>query len=272
MSDSKLTISEVNQIYNKLKSISGFDFENYAFSFKMRKIISLMKAENVFTVGDFIYRLQNSENTVSEFVKSLFVPQSELFRDAELWNYLHEKNFPKLLLKESVKIHIPYCTAGEELYSLMYFLGLYKSTHVSVLVSHPLPENEGIIKNRIFLQKDLKACLKNIEMLDYIRNTEDVFTERTNYFKFNHFYRGNVDFKCEIPENQQYISEFDMVLFRNRLIYYNENLQEDILRKVNVSLNKGGFLIVGEKEISGKFSGKFKKMKSNLSVYKKKMF
>ncbi len=272
MLDLKLSVSEVNQIYAELNSVSGFDFGNYAFSFKMRKIILLMHSLKILTVEDLIFRLQNSQHIVSEFVKSMFVSYSEMFRDAEIWNYLQEKILSKLLLKKEVKIHIPYCVTGEELYSLMLLLGLYQSTHVSILVSHPLSENEEIIKNRIFTQKDLKACQKNIEFLDFIKNTEDIFVGHTNQMRINHFFRGELNFEhCDIL-SQQHIAEFDLVLFRNRLIYYNEDLQTEVLRKISGSLNKGGLLIIGEKETLGQMSGKYKKLKSNLSVYKKKIF
>jgi len=272
MLDLKLSISEVNQIYNELNSISGFDFKDYAFSFKMRKIMSLMNAANIFSVDDFIYRLHNSENAVIEFVKSLFVAHSELFRNAEFWDYLQEKILAKLLLKNEVKIHIPYCVNGEELYTLIYFLGFYKSDKISIFVSHPLKENEKIIKERIFTEKDLKACRKNIELLRSVRNTEDVFLGHTNQLKINHYYRGKIIFENIITKKQQHISEFDLVLFRNRMIYYKEILKEEILKKIYASLKKGGFLIIGEKETLGNMSGKFKKLQTNLSAYKKKIF
>ncbi|MCD6556073.1 MAG: hypothetical protein J7K64_02655 [Bacteroidales bacterium] len=272
MHDLKLSVSEVNQIYKELNSVSGFDFSNYAFSFKMRKIILLMHSLKILNIEDFIFRLQNSQHTVSEFVKSMFVSYSEMFRDAEMWNYLQEKIFSKLLLKKEVKIHIPYCVTGEELYSLMFFSGLYKSTHISILVSHPLSENEELIKNRIFTQKDLKACQKNIEILDFVKNTEDVFAGHTNQMRVNHIYRGELNFEYCNVLNQQHIAEFDLVLFRNRLIYYNDDLQTEVLRKISGSMNKGGLLIIGEKETLGQMSGKYKNLKSNLSVYKKRIF
>ncbi len=272
MLDIKLSVSEVNQIYNELNTIFDVDIENYAFSFKIRKVVSLMQKENILTAGDFIYLIQHSESAKSEFIKSLFVPQSELFRDAELWNYLQEKVFPKLLLKKEVKIHIPYCIKGNELYSLMFFLGLYPPSSVSITISHPFSENEKIIKNRFFTQKDLKFCQKNIEILKFVKNTENVFRGEKNQLKINHSFGGEVIFEHSIIEQQQHISEFDMVLFRNNLIYYNADLQETVLKKISASLKKGGLLIIGARETLGQLSGKFKKLKSNLSVYRKKIF
>jgi len=272
MLDIKLSVSEVNRIYNELNTLFDVDISHYAFSFKMRKIILLMQSENIFSVEDFIYHIRHSGSAKSEFIKSLFVSQSELFRDAELWNFLYKKNLLKLLSKKEVKIHIPYCITGEELYTLMFFSGLYQSAHISILVSHPFPENKGIISNRIFTLKDLKVCQKNIEILKFVMNTEDVFIGHANQLKINHFYGGDVLFEHNVIENQQHISEFDMVLYRNQLIYYNEEMQETVLRKLSASLKNGGLLIIGEKETLGQVSGKFKKVKSDLSVYKKRIF
>ena len=63
-----------------------------------------------------------------------------------------------------------------------------------------------------------------------------------------------------------------MVFFRNRLIYYNDVLQEDVLNKISASLKKGGYLIIGERETLGHLSGKFKQIQSGLSIYKKRIF
>ena len=271
MHDLKLTVSDVNHIYNELSSVSEFDFNDYAFSFKKSIILKYMSLNNIPVADDFIFKLNNSASFVSEFIKTIFVPQTEMFRDPELWNYMQEKTFPKLLLKKEVNIHIPVCITGEEINSLMFFLGLYKSTHVTITVSYPLKEHEEQIKNRIFTQKDIKACEKNIELLKNILNPEDVFSGHSNQMKINHFYRGQMRFEqCDI-RNQQNISEFDLILFRNRLIYYNEYLQDEILKKIIGSLKKGGLLILGERETLGQFSGKFKKINSNLSIYKKRI-
>ncbi|NOZ34135.1 MAG: hypothetical protein GXO80_02420 [Chlorobi bacterium] len=272
MSEFKISVSDVNQVYSEIKSLANFDFIDYAFSFKRRRIILFMKTQKVLNVDDLIYRFNQSEKIVSDFIKFCFVPQTELFRDAELWNYLNEKVFPKLLFKKEVNIHIPYCTGGEEVYSLMFFLGLFQSASVIVTVSHPLFENENLIRNRNFTQQDLKKCVKNIELLNNVLNLEDVFIGHTNQMRINHFYRGKVNFIKEKITNQQYVSEFDLVLFRNRLIYFNENLQSTVLHKLSASIKKGGYLILGDKEILGQMSGKFKRTAANLSVYKKRIF
>lgn len=272
MFDIKLTETDINHVINELKSISDFDFVDYAFSFKMRKIVDFMKSGNILTVDEFVYRLNKSENLTSEFAGSFFIPQSELFRDPELWNYLQEKTFPKLLLKKEVKIHLPVCIGGEDLYSLIIFLGMFPSKHVSVSVSYPLERNENEIKNRTFGIKDLKACQKNIELLNHIKNTEDVFIGHSNNMIINHSFKGEILFEMKYITEQQHISEFDLVLFRNRMIYYNDDLQNEVLKNINASLNKGGLLVIGEKELLGKLSGKFKKLKTDLSIYKKKIF
>ncbi len=272
MPELKLSVSEVNRVCVEIKNLSEFDFQDYAFSFKMRRIILFMANQKIPDIENLIYRFNQSVNFVSDFLRFFFIPQTELFRDTELWNYLSVKIFPKLVLKKDVTIHIPYCIGGEEIYSLMFFLGLFKSTAVTILISHPLSENEGNIKNRTFNQTDLKKCAKNIELLNSVLNPEDIFIGQTNQLKINHYFRGKIKFVKEAVTKQHYVSEFDLVLFRNRLIYYNEDLQNIVLQKISASIKKGGLLVLGEKETLGQLSGKFKKPVPNLSVYKKRIF
>ncbi len=272
MQDKKFSVSDINHIYNELSDISGIDFSEYAFSFKMHRVLLFAENFNIPTLDDFVYKLNDSEVLASEFLKFIFVPQSEFFRDADFWNYLQSKLLPKLLLKKEVFVHFPECVGGEDFYSFMFFAGLFRSSHISVTVSFPVSDFENKIKSEVFEAKKIKACLKNIEALSGIRNPEDVFFGKENMFKINHLFRGNIFFECCDILKQQHISKFDLVMFRNRMIYYDKNMQDKVLKKVSVSLKKNGILVIGEKEKLNNSAGKFKHLQSNLSVYKKRFF
>ena len=45
---------------------------------------------------------------------------------------------------------------------------------------------------------------------------------------------------------------FDLVLCRNVLIYFSEELQDRVIDKLSTSLDKGGYLVLGGSELLGR--------------------
>ncbi|NPA67287.1 MAG: hypothetical protein GXO50_01630 [Chlorobi bacterium] len=270
MPEPYLTISDVTRIYNELKDVTSYDFTKYRFSFKMRRAQIFMQKNNINNVNDLIFKLNQSKTFALNFSDNLFVPQTELFRDTDTWNYLNQKLLPKLTSKSNPVIHIPYCVFGKELYSLIYFLGMFKSEHINIIVSVTDKKNIEIIKNGIFSVKDIKACEKNTEQLDGNLNIKRVFYPHNKNYKLRHSFKGRIIFEEFDFFKHPGISEFDMVLFRNRLIYYNEDMQKDILKITGNSVKKGGYLILGEREIKDVFSGRFKRIYSKSAIFKKR--
>ena len=62
----------------------------------------------------------------------------------------------------------------------------------------------------------------------------------------------------------------DLVCCRNVLIYFDSNLQEQVLSILHGALNPCGFLVLGESESVGKLSAVFETLESKGVVYVKK--
>ena len=67
------------------------------------------------------------------------------------------------------------------------------------------------------------------------------------------------------------LSSFDLVLCRNVMIYFNQNLQNDVLKKFHESLFKYGYLAIGSKEslIWCDYANRFIVVNNEEKVYKK---
>lgn len=66
-------------------------------------------------------------------------------------------------------------------------------------------------------------------------------------------------------------NKFDIILCRNVMIYFNQNLQNDVLKKLHSSLFKYGYLAIGSKEslIWCEIANKFIVASNEEKVYKK---
>ncbi|MCF6365020.1 MAG: hypothetical protein L3J35_02350 [Bacteroidales bacterium] len=273
LSDINLNKTEIKHILKEVKCISGFDFSEYAHSFIKRITEQFMISNNIFSDVDLIYRINKSEGFVGQFLEAVFVPQTELFRDAEMWNFLQEKIIPKLVSKKEFKIHLPYSKGGEELYSLLYILNKFDSSNIKINVTAVTDKHLKVIKKGEFSPKQTKSSVKNIELLKSAVDSDEIFTETNNKFSVKHNFIGEITFEtCEFFKGR-YISEFDLILFRNSMIYFNSALKEKSIKTIIRSLKKGAYLIIGEKETTGaESSKKLKRVDKNVSIYKKKSF
>lgn len=273
MSDINLKPTELLHILKEVKCITGFDFSEYANSFIKRRTELLMYANKITSEADLIYRINQSEGFAGQFLETIFIPQSELFRDAEMWNYLESKILTKLIGKKELNIHLPYSTSSEELFSLLFILSKFDTTKVKITVTAVTDKHLSLIKKGEFNAVHVKASVKNLELLDSAIDSDDIFSENKKLISVKHNFEGNIIYEtCDFLKGD-YFSEFDLIFFRNSMLYFNAELKEKMLKTVIRSLKKGAFLFIGEKETIGNESGKkIKQVVRNLSIYKKKTF
>jgi chemotaxis methyl-accepting protein methylase len=98
---------------------------------------------------------------------------------------------------------------------------------------------------------------------DYYRKSNDQAIRDTSLIKNVHFIKQNINFDNS-PQ------DIKLILFRNQLIYFTQNLHDKTLKVFSDSLITGGHLILGVKEQIGLLSAKyFKLINEAESVYKK---
>jgi chemotaxis protein methyltransferase CheR len=74
------------------------------------------------------------------------------------------------------------------------------------------------------------------------------FTRAGDRYVVNDMVRSLVKFRYHDIVTGNTISDMDLVMCRNLLIYFQKGLQERILCKLHTALNPGGFLIMGNTE------------------------
>ena len=81
----------------------------------------------------------------------------------------------------------------------------------------------------------------------------------------------------DIIDNSSYVppesifGDFDMVLCRNVLIYFNTAYQDKIFDKLYRSLTRHGYLVLGEAEIpSPKYERCFRRVNDSCHIYQKR--
>ena len=121
--------------------------------------------------------------------------------------------------------------------------------------------------------------LKNMELNEknYIRfqgsgsSLKDYYREDNGNAVFNRDLLANVSFRKHDLVLGEVFNKFDLVLCRNVMIYFNQNLQNEVLKKFHEGLFKYGYLAIGSKEslIWCDYANRFIVVNNEEKIYKK---
>ncbi len=207
--------------------------------------------------NNFINSLTNAEfdsDKVFWLAKYLTIGETYFFRENKTLDILRYHILPKRLDKSDKKLVFwsTSCSTGEEPYTLAIMLKEYFPDNFSGAVIYATDVNGD------FIQKAKKGVYRNWSfrnLPEYYR--KKYFTRLNNEsFKISDEIKSIVKFRFinlnsdKYPEPFTNENYFDIILFRNTMIYLGEKSIPFILNKFFYALNDYGYLITGVAETS----------------------
>jgi chemotaxis protein methyltransferase CheR len=268
-----IDIAELQKLTSFIKEKFGYDFRDYAmssFKRRIRRIIELYKFKSVDAV---IEKLTKTPGFFDEFVSEITVNVTEMFRDPTFWQVLRDHIVPNILLNHN-KINIWHagCSSGEEVFSTLIMLQemgvLSKSKVVATDIDTAIIERA---KRGAINTKNMELNAKNYERYEGKAKLEDYFTKEGGMSVLDRGLLEQVRFRKHDLVLGEVFSKFDLILCRNVMIYFNQQLQNTVLYKLHESLFKYGYLAIGSKEslIWCDIANKFIVVNNEEKVYKK---
>ncbi|WKZ60255.1 MAG: protein-glutamate O-methyltransferase CheR [Cyclobacteriaceae bacterium] len=262
-----------------LKKISEFifqkyqyDFRNYAMSSFKRRVQRILELKKL-TVDGLIKKLTDTPSFINEFLDELTVNVTEMFRDPSFWRIMREEIIPAILLNhKQFKIWHAGCSSGEEVLSMAILL---KEMGILDSVQLYATDLDTTILERA---RSATYSMKNMELNEknYIRfqgagSLTDYYKAENGYAVFNKDLLANVNFRKHDLVLGEPFNKFDLILCRNVMIYFNQTLQNDVLKKFHESLFKYGYLAIGSKEslIWCDYANRFIVVNNEEKIYKK---
>jgi chemotaxis protein methyltransferase CheR len=179
----------------------------------------------------------------------LTVQVSEMFRDPSFYRALREKVLPYLRTYPSLKVWIPGCATGEEVYSLAILLreeGLLDRTLIYATDINP----EALRKAEagIYQLDRLADFSKAYGEAGGRASLSDYYTAGYNAAVFDKSLREGVLFSDHSLATDSVFAEVQLITCRNVLIYFDRILQDRAVALFKDSLCRKGFLGLGAKE------------------------
>jgi chemotaxis protein methyltransferase CheR len=264
--------SEIKQLVEHIKKSFGFDFTGYAVGSFSRRIARYMEVKKL-TAGNQLIPALKSKEAFTEFLNEVTVNTTELFRDPSMWIFLKDKILPRLFEKhERVKIWHAACSSGEEVVSMCILLKELNLLHKADIVGSDI--NSNILKQAqeaSYLSWRQPHYQKNLEAVLPGKKVEDYFSKVDNKLVFKLAEHKNVRFKHFDLVMDTSFSQSNLILCRNVLIYFDQEQQENVIKKLADSLENKGYLVLGAQESIDwhKSSDEFMSISNDNKIYRK---
>lgn len=248
----EIEVSELRLLVERIKTLYGYDFSDYAMSSFKRRITRILELNKLSGVPHLVKKIEQDECFFRFMLSEITVNVTEMFRDPSFWRELRDKVLPNILQNQQhITIWHAGCSSGEEVFSMLILLREMQVLEKCRLVATDI--DTEILKKAALAQ----IPLKNMEVNEknYIRfagayKLDHYFTIRDGQAVFDKTLLSKVTFQEQsLVANQPPTDfRFDLVLCRNVMIYFNQNLQNKVLNLIHSSMNKFGYLAIGSKE------------------------
>lgn len=239
---------DLNELTLLIKSQYGYDFVDYSPASLKRRLIRFMAMAGV-TFYDLKFNIVNDKSFFAWLLQSLTVNVTEMFRDPGFYRELREQILPALSTYPLIKIWHAGCSTGEEAFSMAILLheaGLLDRTRIYATDMNMANIEKAV--SGIIPQSQMKGYTENYILSGGKEDFSNYYTARYDNAIISKELRKNILFSQHNLVSDYVFNEFQLVCCRNVLIYFNRQLQNDVINLLRKSLAPLGYLALGIKE------------------------
>lgn len=265
------TDNEIGTLLDELRRESNIDFSRYRTPTIQRRLQRRMIATRCNSLEEYREHLKENRGEYQTLVSSFLIKVTEFFRDEVLFDELRETVLPEVIeygRKNDYQLRFwsAGCATGEEAYSL------------AILLSELLGNELHHFNIRIF------ATDLDLDAIEYARRgvypvgalrrmprelIDRYFTEYGGEYEVSKIIRSMVIFGQHDLGRRSPFPRIDLVLCRNVLIYFTEELQQRALQTFAFSVRHDGFLALGKSESAAPAGRSFTPESTDAKIYRR---
>ena len=262
------TVQQITAVIDRHKAT---DFSHYKLSTLSRRIHRRYLVSGCADYDEFIELLQTSDLEREHLRQDLLISVTQFFRDRESWDYLAQTVIPQLIeqaqLKTEIRCWVTACATGEEAYSL------------AMLLDEAIVRTDKNLGFKIFATDIDAIALEKAALGIYPQSIEDevepkrlsrYFMQKDDGWQIVRELRKRILFAPHDLTKDAGFTRMNLVCCRNILIYFQPQLQQQVLRNLHYALVTKGILFLGEAETLGQLEAEFDHLTSQAKIYQKK--
>lgn len=244
ISDHELEIL-INDVYEHY----GFDFGGYSRASFKRRVDRIYQLDGFTSFADFMLRVRSDPDYYTHMVEEITVNVTEMFRDPLFYKILRTEILPLLATKPFIRFWHAGCSTGEEIYSMAILLKEANLLHKSLIYATDINALVlNVAKKGVFPLRMMKQYSENYRISGGKKDFSEYYTANYGLAKFGEDLSAKMVFSQHNLVSDGSFNEFNLILCRNVLIYFDKDLQERALQLFDGSLAKLGYLALGTKE------------------------
>ena len=265
--DHILSISDINRLLEErltqdtilkkhllhfLKKINkkyGYDYTHYSQEHIKRRIEHFYKSSKFRNFLSFEESILENSQLFKDLSLDISINITTLFRNPQTYKLLRELIQKKFQHRHSLKIWCAGCSSGEEPYSVAIMLKELGLLNKSLIYATDI--NSVILeqaKNGIYSKKSFELFKEHYVKSGAIAQLEYYFTDYKTFVKVDKKIQNKILFFRHNLVSDAPLNEFQLVLCRNVIIYFDNQLKQRVFKLFDASLEKSGVLVLGESE------------------------
>ena len=239
----------LTRILAYLKVKSSHDFAHYKRATVLRRLARRMQVTRTETLEEYLTHLRNHAEEAQSLLGDLLISVTSFFRDGVAFQELSRAVIPKLFEQRgetnSIRVWVPGCATGEEVYS------------IAMLLLEEAARRDERPELQLFASDLDATALATGRAGSYpLAIQADVseerlrrfFTREGDHYRIKREVRDLVVFAQHSLLKDPPFSHIDLVSCRNLLIYLDRDLQGQICATFHYALRSNGYLFVGSSE------------------------
>ena len=263
------------ELINFLKSVYlkyGDDFVNYTLPTLKRRIETHCIKLSIDDFDTYSNMVLNDKKYFDEMFSHFSINVTEFFREPDQLRIFREKVIPYLNSFAHVKIWYAGSSSGESPYSTA--IVLHEAGILDKCQIYATDFNNRVLahaKEGLFEIKDFEKSYNNYEKSGGTKAFKEYFIKKGKFHQIKSFLKEKVLFFNHNLATDGVMNEFQLIVCKNVLIYFDDKLKERVFDIFDSSLNCNGFLILGNSEyLPNKYKDNFKLYIPKSKVFHKK--
>ncbi|MBN2896445.1 MAG: hypothetical protein JXK05_11225 [Campylobacterales bacterium] len=273
--DGKLPLSKIlstptdyfERLFLRIKQVKGVDFSHYKRATLSRRLQRRMAALKYEEIEDYVSRVESDDDEVSKLFADILIGVTSFFRDGEVLGELVD-HFMKLLSTKNegdvVRIWDVGCSSGQEIHSLLMLL---ESRLGAAMKSYTFQVFATDVD-----EASLQKARDGVYSVGAVADVpppflERYFTRSNDTFRIKKQLRDMVLFSRHDVISDPPFLRLDLIVCRNLLIYFNQELQRELFPLFHYALNNSALLLLGHSESIGIFGHLFGVKNAKSRIY-----
>ena len=240
---------ELRLLLEAVSTHYGYDFRGYARASVLRRVRHRVVEEGLTTISGLQERVLHDRGCLERLLLDLSISVTAMFRDPSFYMALRKRAIPLLRTYPFIRVWNAGCATGEETYSLAILLreeGLADRARIYATDINDVVLSQA--REGFFPLERMKEYTRNYITAGGTNAFSDYYQVVGPRVMFDRSLVSNVVFAQHNLVSDASFNEFNLIVCRNVMIYFDRQLQDRVHELFYRSLGRRGILALGHKE------------------------